>query len=294
MPPQHRAALVQDVSGRKGPSGPARQEGGVIPVRHKADILALLLLGGDEAALLRKAPHLRFGKLPQGKAQMGELPLAQGVEHIALILALIQGLAQFIAPGLPVLGDAGVMAGDKTVKAPLQGQVQQGPELQEVVTVDAGVGGLAAFIGLGEAPDHGGAKDAGEVQGLVGDAQLKADIGRILRVPVRAAALVASKPQIPAAVQPHGDALAGIARALHQQGGGGAVLVEIKEDGAVGLLPGGAVVYRLDTGSHFIGAGCLAGGVGKAYTEKGGLTVSHTPARRRQPISRGGAMMGGG
>ena len=78
------------------------------------------------------------------------------------------------------------------------------------------------------------------------------------------------------------------------QGGSGAVLVKIEEDGTVSLLPGGTVVYRLDTGCHFIGAGSLAGGVGKAYTEKGRLTAGHTPARRRQPIGRGGAMVGGG
>src|SRR5699024_9435819 len=82
------------VPGWEVPSRPPADEGGVVPVGHKADVLAVPLSGVDKAVLLRQAACLLLGEPTQRQQQPGELPLGEGVEHIALVLVLIQALFQ--------------------------------------------------------------------------------------------------------------------------------------------------------------------------------------------------------
>lgn len=73
-------------------AGEVLHEAGVIAVRHKADILAVVLAGVDEMLLFRDLTHFGLVQPPQRQAHMGQLLLGQVIEHIALILALVQPL----------------------------------------------------------------------------------------------------------------------------------------------------------------------------------------------------------
>ena len=67
---------------------------GVIPVGHKADVLAVVLAGVDEVPLLRNLPHLGLVQAAQRQAYPGQLLLGEVVQHIALVFALVQSLFQ--------------------------------------------------------------------------------------------------------------------------------------------------------------------------------------------------------
>ena len=86
------AALVQKISLGIGLSGVALQKGGVVPVRHEADVLAVVLPGGDKAVFFRYGADLGLGQFPQGEEGVLQHILGQAVEKIGLILGLICGL----------------------------------------------------------------------------------------------------------------------------------------------------------------------------------------------------------
>ena len=150
----HLPVGAHELPGRELLASPAADKGSVVPVGHKADVLAVPLAGIDKAVLLGQGPGLVFGQPPQGQQQPGKLPLGQGVEHIALVLVLIQALFQqpaargFIPfhPGVVACGHIGV--------ADLLPPAHELLKLDIPVAVHAGVGGFPMLVGGGKPVHH--------------------------------------------------------------------------------------------------------------------------------------------
>ena len=126
--------------------GVALQEGGVISVGDEADVLTVPLPGVAETHFLGDGPDLLLGQFPQGKADVGELMLAEAGEEIALVLGAVHSLAKKIVAGIRVPADPGVMSCNHPVEAQVQGLFQQSAEFQLPVADDAGIGGGAGFV----------------------------------------------------------------------------------------------------------------------------------------------------
>ena len=89
---KHRAILCHKLSVRKFFSTIPLNKGCIIPVGHKTDILTVRLVGIDKIHFIRNLTDLRFAVIAKWKQRVGKLLLCQVVEHIALVLRLIQSL----------------------------------------------------------------------------------------------------------------------------------------------------------------------------------------------------------
>ena len=94
MASDYLAGKVQVIALGVALSGMLFQEGEIIPVRNKADILAVPLFGVQKPFFLSNFPDLLFGQLPQRKQGVGKLMLVQAVEKISLILRPVRCLIQ--------------------------------------------------------------------------------------------------------------------------------------------------------------------------------------------------------
>ena len=177
-----------------------------------------MLLGVDKAVLLRDLSHLGLVQRPQRQADMCQLLLRKVIQHIALILALVQALFQQPAAGGCVLLHPGVVAGDHILHAVFLCPVQQVAELHIFIAVDAGVGGTARLVDADKLFNDLRPEVGGEIQHLIRHIQRKGHLGGVLDILFRAAGLVAGLSQRFVVGEPHGDAGAVVACLLHQTG----------------------------------------------------------------------------
>ena len=177
-----------------------------------------MLLGVDKAVLLRDLAYLGLVQRTQRQADMRQLLLRKVIQHIALILALVQALFQQPAAGFCVLLHPGIVAGDHILHAVLCGPVQQVAELHIFIAVDAGVGGAARHVDADEFFNDLCPEVGGEIQHLIRHIQRKGHLGGILDIFFRAAGLVTGLSQRFVVGKPHGDAGAVVACLLHQAG----------------------------------------------------------------------------
>ena len=92
MPAHNGSALVQVVPLGIGFAGVALHKGRIVPVGHEADVLAVVLPGGDKALEPGNFPNLGLGQLPQREEGVGQHLLGQGVQEIGLVLLDIRCL----------------------------------------------------------------------------------------------------------------------------------------------------------------------------------------------------------
>ena len=134
---------------------------------------------------------------------MGQLLLGQVIEHIALILALVQPLFQQPAAGGLVLLHPGVMARDHILHAMALSPAEQVVELHIPVAVDAGVGRAAHLVYPDEFFDDLLPEVGGEIQHLIGDIHRKGHLGGILDILFGAAGMETGLPQRLVSGEPH-------------------------------------------------------------------------------------------
>ena len=101
--------LIYEITRFGSLSGILFNKGRIIPVRHKADILAVRFIGIDKALLLCNLTDFFLGVGAKRKERMGKLILRHGVEYIALILGRIQPLPEKETSGLRILLSAGIV-----------------------------------------------------------------------------------------------------------------------------------------------------------------------------------------
>ena len=156
-------------------------------------------------------PHLGLGQLAHGEAHPRQLGLAEHVQHVGLVLGRVGTAAQ--TPLAVAPDDSGVVAGGDGVEAQLVGPAQEAVELEVAVALDARVGRAPGGVGGDVRVDHVAVEVVGEVEDVVGDAELLGHPAGVLDVGHRAAARVAH-----AAPQLHGGADHVVAL-LEEQGG---------------------------------------------------------------------------
>ncbi len=130
-------------------TGKILHEAGIVTVRHKADVLTVVLAGVDELVLFGNFPHLGLVQAAQRQPDVRQLLLRQVVEHIALILTFVQTLFEQEPAGGLVLLHPGIVTRDHILHAVGFGPVQQMAELHIFIAVDAGVRGAAGFVARG-------------------------------------------------------------------------------------------------------------------------------------------------
>ena len=160
----------------------------IAAIGDETDLLALRFQRSDQPQL--RCPGANHGLRPfaERKSQHSKLVLAQLVEHVRLVLALIDGLVQRV-PLCAVL-DASVVTGGKRVGAQRQCFAQQQPEFDHFVAADAGIGRAALQVGVREGIDDTGAEVILEVEHVIRNAQPAGDAPRILDRIQRAASVV--------------------------------------------------------------------------------------------------------
>ena len=195
----------------------ARDEARVVAVRHEADILAVRLVRVVKALLLCDAACLALVHRAERQACVRELLLCKRVEHVALVLALVERF--FKEPAAVFLFDARVVTGHDGVAAQNAGALVEPLELQIAVAVDAGVWRGAALVGGNEAVDDLPLEVIRKVEDIVGNAEAEGDRARILHVLERAAGLRALDADILVVKELHRRADALAALFLHQKCG---------------------------------------------------------------------------
>ena len=215
--PQGTAGCIQEVPGAQLPAGVFLQKGGVVPAGHKADVLAVVLPGVQEAVLCGNFPDLLLGEAPQGELHPGQLLLTQAGQKIGLVLGPVRRPLQQVPAGAAVLLHPGIVAGYHPVAAQLGGPLHQLAEFQMAIAQNAGVGGAALIIGIHKGVYHLFVEIVGEIEYIVGNSQPPGHTPGILHILQGAAGLRSVGALHLPGIQPHGGPDAGISRLLHPQ-----------------------------------------------------------------------------
>ena len=218
---QHPAGLVDEVAVGVLLSGVPLNECGIIPVRHKADVLTVVLLRIDEAVAGRKLPHLVLAlKFPQRKLGVCQLLLRHGVQHVALVFGGISALFQQPPARCLIVGDAGVVSCDNDVIPQHPCPLIELLELHIAVAVDAGVRRLPPLVGVHKAPDDLFPEVLLEIEHIVLHSQTIGDASCVLRIFQRAARFQPAGVGLFCVVQLHGHTNALVPPAAHQRRSG--------------------------------------------------------------------------
>ena len=97
MPPQHAAALIDDVAGFAGLRPQPLDDRRVGALRHEADVLAVGLVRHRQIQFARQRAGLVLQQSAEREAQEFKFGLGRAAEEIALIAADIDGPVQFRA-----------------------------------------------------------------------------------------------------------------------------------------------------------------------------------------------------
>ena len=94
MPSDHMSVQIEKISVREVHPAVPFEESDIITVRHKANILTVVLAGSNESVILRQLTHFCLGKSSHRKEYVGKLLLTQHIKKIGLILGMIDSLDQ--------------------------------------------------------------------------------------------------------------------------------------------------------------------------------------------------------
>ena len=214
MAAQHRAVHSDDLAGARRVGPQPVDHIGVTPVGNKTNVLAVRLVGGDEAQLGGDGAHLRLGHLAHRKAQESELCRRCGEEKITLIARVFGAGMQFGA--VRAFDTADIMAGGERVGAHLPGRHQQVGEFHPLVAADARHRRFAARIGIGEIGDHFLAEAGLVIEDVMRNAQRGGDAPGVMDVLPGTASTLARRR---AGIKLHGHAHRLVPGARDQRGG---------------------------------------------------------------------------
>ena len=151
----------------------------------------------------------------QRKAQQRELLAGGGEQEIALVALGIGGAVER-APARAVVARDDVMAGGEQVGAEVLGRLEQVGELHVLVAGDAGDRRLAGDIGARERLDHLLAEPRLVIEDVMGNAEPRGDVARVVDVLARAARALAVRRRA-VVVELHRDADDVVALARQQR-----------------------------------------------------------------------------
>ena len=180
MTAENPPGAVDDVARLGGFGAQHFDQPGIGALRHKADVLAVGLVGDHEAEMPGQRAGFVLGEAAQRKAQELELGAGRGKQEIALVAGAVAGAVQ-LGPG-GAGHPAHIMPGRQRRSAEIARGGEQVAELDPLVAADARHRGFAAAIGFGEILDHRGAKAALVIEHIVGDAEPPGDRGRVIDI----------------------------------------------------------------------------------------------------------------
>ena len=103
MAPEHTAIDMDDIAGVGGFRLQLGNNIGIFALRHKADVLAVLLIGNGQAEFLGNGAGFRLGQAAEREAQIIDLFLRGGEKEVALVLVGVDRTEEG-AVGAPVAG----------------------------------------------------------------------------------------------------------------------------------------------------------------------------------------------
>ena len=188
----------------------------IVPVRNEANVLTVVLPGVAESQLFRDLSHFLFHFAAQRKLYVAKLVLCQHIQHIALILAVIQRFFQKIPAGHFVIFNEGIVSGGHILQSLLFGKAKQFIELHIPVTINAWIRCPARLICSDELSDDLVPEVHGKIQHFIGNIQLKRHLTGVVDILLRAAGMELTQADVRVAVKTHGCSLAAISLLTHQ------------------------------------------------------------------------------
>ena len=172
--------LIYKIARLKAFAGVSFNKSGIISVRYKADILAIMLARIDQSLFFRHFPDLRLRHAAQGEQRMCKLLLRQAVEHITLVFLFIDG---FFQEELSVLFfDSGIVSGYNVIVIQLLCPLHQLFKLHITVTVDTRIRSESVFIGADKAVHDLCAEIFRKIEHEIRNAQLTCNASCILHI----------------------------------------------------------------------------------------------------------------
>ena len=219
----------------------------VMPGRHEADVLAVVLVGDRQTEFARKLARLRLAALAEREAQNIEL-LARGAEQEIALVALFLARAEQAAAAFGQRPRRDVMSGRQNFGAQLACGDQEIVEFDRHVAFDAGHRRLAVDIAFGEAVDHRFLEAALVVEHVMRNADALGDAARVVDVLSGAAgALAVRRRAVVVELQRHADDV--IALGLEQRSGHRRVDAARHGDDDAGVLRAAVDIEAVGHGS---------------------------------------------
>ena len=177
--------LVNKVSCRLGIFGVVLDHASIVPVWHKANVLAVRLVCVDEAILLCNLPHLRLPQITEWKLRVCKLFLRHRIEDIALVFVFVQS---FFEEELPVLLlDSCIVARNKIIAAQNPRSHIELVKFHVTIAVDTRIGCDPVLIAFDEFADDQIMKSIREIKHIIWDSEFAGDTPGILDVLKRTA-----------------------------------------------------------------------------------------------------------
>ena len=180
--PQDIALRIHEIAGRTLRAAVALDKAGVVAVRNKADILAVVLLGIPKTALRGDLTGLVLILVAERELNVSQLLLRQNIEHITLILGRVERLQKEVAAPLRIIFCPSVVAGCQNIAAQFLHLGEEMLKLEAAVALDAGIGCAAVKILIDKRLDDFLCKKILIVDDMIRDADLLGDAAGVLRV----------------------------------------------------------------------------------------------------------------
>jgi len=158
----------------------ALQELGERALADEADAGAVALVVHRQRALVRDATHRGFGQVPDGKHRPGQQVTGHAVQEVGLVLGGVRGAQQVRPPADE--GGAGIVAGREPPRAEPLGVLEAHAELDLAIAGNVGIRRASGAQFLEEVREHAVAVLRREVHGVQRNAELVADLARVLQV----------------------------------------------------------------------------------------------------------------
>jgi hypothetical protein len=190
MPAQHPPIEVDDLAGRGGSWPQPLDHVGIVPARHEADVLAVMLVGHRQSIMPGELAGLRLGAVAERKAQQSELGGRDREQEIALVaLRLARAIER--PPAVRQRARSDVMAGGQDLGAEVARGLQQIAKLDRLVALQARDWGLAGDVAVRKALDHRFLEAALIVEHVMRNADTRSDRAGVVNIATGAAGALA-------------------------------------------------------------------------------------------------------
>ena len=168
---EHVALGVYDVAGSVDVGAVLLHEAGVVVVGDEAHILALGLLGGQQAEAAGMVSHLVLRHVAEGEEGARQGVGCDGKEEVGLVLRGVDGGEELRSA---VFGgaDACVVTRGKVGRTQRHGTGEQHLELEHAVALDARIWSRAGQVGIGEVVHYGFLEGLAQVHDIEGNAEV--------------------------------------------------------------------------------------------------------------------------